>query len=259
MSEILIHPTAIISNQARIGENVRIGAFSIIEDDVEIGDNTEIRSSVVIANGSRIGKDCRIHSGAIIGTEPQDLKFEGESTYIYIGDRTVIREYATVNRGTHETGKSVIGSDCLLMAYSHVAHDCSVGNNVIMANVAQIAGHVTIEDWVIFGAYAKVHQFCKVGCHSFLAADVKAVKDVPPFTLIGRIPAKVEGINRVGLRRRGFSADVIDEIDLFYNTVLFSGLNNRDGIAKYKMKDNIPAEVQMCIDFIENSTRGIHR
>ncbi len=259
MNEVIIHPTAIVSPKAELGKSVKIGAFSIIEDNVIIEDNTEIRSSVVIANGARIGKDCKIFSNAIISTEPQDLKFEGEETFVFIGDRNVIREFVTINRATKETGKTVIGNDNLLMAYTHVAHDCVFGNNIIMSNVSQIAGHVHIEDWVIFGAYSKVHQFCTVGRHSMLAAGVKIVKDVPPFVLIGREPAKIEGINKIGLRRRGFSNELIDEIEVFYNTILYSGLNNKDGIAEYSKKENIPDEIQKCIQFIEDSKRGIHR
>ncbi|HPI20100.1 MAG TPA: acyl-ACP--UDP-N-acetylglucosamine O-acyltransferase [Candidatus Kapabacteria bacterium] len=259
MNEVIIHPTAIVSPKAELGKSVKIGAFSIIEDDVIIGDNTEIRSSVVIANGARIGKDCKIYSNVIISTEPQDLKFEGEETYVFIGDRNVIREFATINRATKETGKTVIGNDNLLMAYTHVAHDCVFGNNIIMSNVSQIAGHVHIEDWVIFGAYSKVHQFCTVGKHSMLAAGIKIVKDVPPFVLIGREPAKIEGINKIGLRRRGFSQELIDEIEIFYNTILNSGMNNKDGIAEYSKKENIPDEIKNCIQFIEDSKRGIHR
>ncbi len=259
MNEVIIHPTAIVSPKAELGKSVKIGAFSIIEDDVIIGDNTEIRSSVVIANGARIGKDCKIFSHAVIATEPQDLKYEGEVTFVFIGDRNVIREYATINRATKETGKTIIGNDNLFMAYTHVAHDCILGNNIIMANVAQIAGHVQIEDWAIFGAYSKIHQFCTVGSHSMLAAGVKIVKDVPPYVLIGREPAKIEGINKIGLRRRGFSVEIIDEIERFYHIILYSGLNNKDGIAEYSKKENIPDEIKNCIYFIENSKRGIHR
>lgn len=256
----LIHPTALVSEKATIGENVKVGPFSVIEDDVIIGDNTEIRSNVVLANGTRIGKDCVICNGAVIATEPQDLKFKGEATYAFVGDRTVVREFATINRGTHSTGETRVGSDCLVMTYCHVAHDCVVGNNVIMSNLVQLAGHVTIQDWVVLGGVAKVHQFCTVGAHSMIGADVLLVKDVAPYTLIGRKPAQVEGINKVGLRRRGFENETINKIQSFYDTILFSGFNNRDGIANYKSKNTeVAAEVQNCIDFIEKSTRGIYR
>jgi UDP-N-acetylglucosamine acyltransferase len=256
----LIHPTAIVSEKATIGENVKVGPFSIIQDDVIIGDNTEIRSNVVLANGTRIGKDCVICNGAVIATEPQDLKFKGEATYAFVGDRTVVREFATINRGTDSTGVTKVGSDCLIMTYCHVAHDCTVGDNVIMSNLVQLAGHVHIEDWVVLGGVAKVHQFCTVGAHAMIGADVLLVKDVAPYTLIGRKPAQVEGINKVGLRRRGFENETINKIQAFYDTLLFSGFNNRDGIANYKANNpEILPEVQGCISFIENSTRGIYR
>ena len=255
----LFHSTAIISEQATIGKNVRIGAYTIIEDDVVIGDNCEIRSSVVIANGARIGNNCKVFAGAIISTEPQDLKFEGEPTYVKIGDNTIVREYATINRGTNETGETTIGTNCMIMSYVHVAHDCRIGDNVIISNITQLAGHVTIEDWVVLGGAAKIHQFCKVGKHSMVGADCKVVKDVAPFTLVDRKPAQVEGINKVGLRRRGFSHEVIQEIEQFYDTILFSGFNNRDGISRFTERPKISEEVKYCIDFIENSVRGIHR
>lgn len=259
MSIAKIHPSAIVSVKADIGSNVSIGAFTIIEDDVVIGNNVEIRSSVIIADGARIGNDCKIFSGAVISTEPQDLKFGGENTLAVIGNNTVVREYATINRGTKETGRTQIGENCLIMAYAHVAHDCYIGNNVIMSNVVQLAGHVTIEDFVIMGGVAKIHQFCSVGRHAMVGADIYVTKDVPPFTLIGRKPPQVEGINKTGLRRRGCSKDTISAIQNFYDTILFSGYNIRDGIAIYQEKGPVVPEVQYCIDFIKKSTRGIYR
>ena len=257
-----IHPTAIVSAKAKLGENVSVGAFTIIEDDVVIGDNTEIRSSVVLANGARIGKDCRIHSGAVIATEPQDLKFKNEPTLAVIGDRTVIREYVTINRGTTASGKAVVGSDCLIMAYAHVAHDCVLGDHIIMANACQLAGHVELEDWVILGGVVKVHQFCKVGAHAMIGADVKLAKDVAPYLLVGTIPPKVDGINKIGLLRRGYSREQINEIVHFYDIVLHSGLNTGDGIEKYKSEcpdGVIPDCIKVSLDFINNSDRGIYR
>ena len=253
-----IHSTAIVSPKAQLGEGVVVGPHVVIDDDVIIGDGTTIKAHAYIANGARIGKDCRIFQGAVISEEPQDLKYDGAPTTVFIGDRTHIREYVTVHRGT-SSETTTIGSDCLIMSYCHVAHDCRVGSNVIMSNVTQLAGHVTVEDWVIIGGVAKIHQFCKLGCHSMIGADCKVVKDVSPYTLIGRSPSQVEGINKVGLRRRGFSAELIQEIESFYDTILFSGFNNRDGIAKFLERGTISPEVQHCIDFINNSSRGIHR
>lgn len=255
----MIHQTAIVSKKALIGENVKIGAFSIIEDDVEIGDGTEIANNVYLSNGARIGKDCRIFSGVVVATEPQDLKFGGEKTLAIVGDRTVLREYATVNRGTKETGKTVVGKDCLLMAYIHVAHDCVLGDNIIMANAVQLAGHTHIEDWVIIGGVVKVHQFSNIGCHAMVGADVKVVKDVPPYTLVGDNPPKIDGINKIGLRRRGFSAQQIAEIEEFYKIINHSGMNISDGLVKYKERAEISDLMQHCINFIESSKRGVYR
>jgi len=255
MSEVLHHPTAIISKKAKIGENVKIGPYSIIHDDVEIGDNTEIRSSVVIADGARIGIDCKIYTGTVIATEPQDLKFGGEKTFAIIADRTVLREFVTVNRATKSTMETNVGTDCFIMAYCHIAH----GNNVIMANVTQLGGHVHVEDWAFIGGAVKIHQFCRVGMHSMIGADVKLAKDVAPFTLIGTNPPKVDGINKIGLKRRGFSDELINEIDEFYKILIHSGFNNSDGIKKFKERKTISPEVMHCIEFIEISQRGIYR
>lgn len=256
----MVHQTAIVSKNAKIGANVKIGPYSIIEDDVVIGDDTEIASHCIIANGARLGCSVKVFSGAVISTAPQDLKYNGEVTYAYIGDHSVVREYATINRGTISTGKTVVGKNTLVMTYCHIAHDCIVGDNVVISNVSQLAGHVVIEDWVVLGGLAKITQFCTVGKHAMVGADVKIVKDVAPFTLVGRLPAQVESINKVGLRRRGFEKNEIDAIENFYDTVLFSGYNNKDGIKRYLEKNTEPnSYVLDCIKFIENSTKGIHR
>lgn len=256
---IEIHSTAVVSPKANIGDNVKIGPFCIINDEVTIGSGTVLMSSNYIDNGVTIGNDCTLYPGAVIGTEPQDLKFNGEITKTTVGDRTTLREYSTIHRGTEATGLTSVGSDCLIMAYCHIAHDCRVGSHVIMSNVSQLAGHVHLEDWVILGGVTKVHQFVKVGCHSMIGADVKLVMDVAPYVLVGRNPARVEKVNKVGLRRRGFSEELVREIQDFYDTVLFSGLNNNDGIKQFSSREKISSEVRHCIEFIQNSTRGIHR
>ena len=255
----LIHPTAIVSPKAQLGENVQIDPYAIIEDDVVIGNNTRICSHAYIASGATIGSDCIIYQGAVISTVPQDIKFDGKPTKVIIGNRTIIRECVTVHRGTHATGETHVGDDCLIMAYSHIAHDCRVGNNIIMANASQLAGHVHLEDWVTLGGVTKVHQFCKVGCHAMVGADSMLVKDVPPYSLVGHTPPKVEGLNKIGLRRRGFSLETIGMIDQFYDTVYFSGLNMTEGIKSYLSNHNPIPEVQHCIDFIQNSNRGVYR
>lgn len=257
-----IHPTAIVSSKAKLGENVKIGPFTIIEDDVVIEDNTEIFSNVYIANGTVIGSGCTIYPGVVIATKPQDLKFNNAPTKVLIGNNNEIREYVTIHRGTQTTGATIIGNNNLLMAYSHIAHDCRIGNNNVLANVVQLAGHVHIEDWVVIGGVVKIHQFCKIGAHSMIGGDVKVTKDVAPFTLVGENPPKVDGINKIGLRRRGFSEEIIKEINVFYKILFHSGLNNTDGIKRYLELRNglsIPPEINHCIEFITNSQRGIYR
>lgn len=255
-----IHPLASVAPQAKLGTNVTIGPFAVIESDVEIGDGSTIYSHATILNGSRIGNDCSIFPGAVIGAVPQDLKFKGEQTFSIIGDRTVIRECATVNRGTDATGRAIIGKDCLIMAYCHVAHDCTVGDHVVMSNVSQLAGHVTIGNWVILGGLAKIIQFCSVGDHAMIGADCKVTKDVAPYALIGREPAKVEGVNKIGLRRRGFSNQAIDAIQELYSAVFFSGMNTTDGMEEYeRLHAHILPEVESCISFIRSSQKGIIR
>lgn len=259
-SSLFHHPTSIISPEAYLGENVRVGAFSIIESGAVIGDNTEIRSSVTISSFARIGAGCTVYPHAVIGTEPQDLKFQGETTYVHIGDRTVIREFVTVNRGTQAQGETRIGNDCLIMAYCHVAHDCLLGNNVIIANATQMGGHVIIEDFAVLGGLVKIHQFCTIGAHAMIGAGTKVVKDVAPFTLVDGIPAKVGSINVVGLERRGFSAETIQELREFYHAVLWSEMNISAGVEAFRQeRDSISSEVRYCIDFIERSGRGITR
>jgi len=249
----------LISEKALIGENTIIEPLAIIEDDVIIGDNCIIQSGAKICNGARIGSNVKVYSYAVVSGEPQDLKYKGEKTYTYIDNNSTIREFATVNRGTIETGMTKVGKNCLIMSYCHIAHDCILGDNVILSNVTQLAGHVVLEDWVIMGGVSKVHQFCKIGKHSMIGADTKIVMDVAPYTLVDGNPARVETINKIGLKRRGFPSEIISEIEEFYDTLLFSGLNNKDGISKFLERKQVSEEVLYCIDFIKNSKRGIHR
>lgn len=255
----MIDSRAVVSGDAQIGNNVTIGPFAIIEAGTVIGDGCEIRSHAVIAKGTTLGKNVRIHSHAVLGTEPQDLKFKDAPTTVVIGDDTVIREFATVNRGTEASGTTIVGKNSLIMTYCHIAHDCIVGSNIVMANATQLGGHVEIEDWVVLGGVTKVHQFCKVGAHAMVGADVKVVKDVPPFTLIGKNPPVVEGINRIGLKRRGFTPEEITSIDKAYDTILRSGFNTSDGVKKVKELGIANDKVASIVDFIEASKRGIYR
>ncbi|MFZ4591433.1 MAG: acyl-ACP--UDP-N-acetylglucosamine O-acyltransferase [Ignavibacteria bacterium] len=246
-----------ISPKAKIGSNVIIGDFTVIKEDVVIGNNVEIGSNVIIDNGARISDNVKLHHGAVVSTIPQDLKFNGEVTTLEIGENTVVREYATLNRGTAASGKTVVGKDCLLMAYSHVAHDCRVGNNAIIANCGTLGGHVEIDDWAIVGGLVAVHQFVKVGTHSILAGFTKAVKDVPPYIMAGDNPMKYEGLNVIGLKRRGLTSRQIDGIKEFYKLLYKSGLNVSDAVKNIKTVLPETEETKTILDFISRSTRGI--
>ncbi len=220
-----IHPTAIIAPGVVLGDGVVIGPYTVIEDDVEIGAGTTIRSHVLIASGARIGSDCRIHSGAVLATEPQDLKFAGEKTYLYIGDRTVIRECVTLNRGTKASGKTVVGSDNLIMAYVHAGHDCVIGNHVVIANSVQFGGHCEVGDYAVIGGLTGVHQFVRIGRFAMVGGIARAGLDVPPFVMAGGHDSfRYEGLNTIGLKRRGFSSARITHL-LKMPTGLFFSLD----------------------------------
>ncbi len=252
-----IHPTAIVSGKARLGDNITISPYAIIEDDVEIGNDCEIGPNAVIYNGARISDRVIIKQGAAVSNVPQDLKYDGEEAYFYIGEDTVIREFATLHKGTKETGFSRVGKNCLLMACSHVAHDVVVGDNCIIANAVLIAGHTVIEDYVIIGGITGVHQFCKVGQHSIIGGVFRIVKDVPPYVMAGSEPLKYAGLNSIGLRRRGFSNDDIMTLKKTYNLLYNSGLNFSQ--AKVKIKEELGEHnlVQNVLKFLDSCTRGI--
>ncbi|MCB0720680.1 MAG: acyl-ACP--UDP-N-acetylglucosamine O-acyltransferase [Ignavibacteriae bacterium] len=248
-----------ISDKAKIGENLSMGEFSIINDDVVIGNNCEIGNHVVIENGARIADNVKIGHGTIIGGVPQDLKFEGEMTTVEIGEGTTIREYTTINRGTKHSGTTKVGKNCFIMSYVHVAHDCVIGDNVIIANAVNMAGHVEIDDQVFVGGLVALHQFIKLGKHIMIGAACKAVKDIPPYILAGSEPLKYEGVNIVGLRRKGFTNEQIGNIRDAYDTIYRSGLNVSDAVKKIKSEMQMTDEVNEILKFIENSNRGILR
>jgi len=252
-----IHSTAIVSTDVELGENVTIGPYTIVEDDVTIGSGTVIDSHARIAAGARIGEDCRIHHCAVVGTEPQDLKYAGEKTMLHIGDRTVIREFATLNRGTAHRKKTVVGSDCLIMAYAHVAHDCWLGDHVILANSVNLAGHVTIEDWVIIGGVAPVHQFVRLGAHCIIGGGFRVPKDIVPYAIAAGYPLKVAGINRIGLQRRGFTKTQLEPISRAFKVLFRSGLNTGQALNRIRADVEQTPEVQHLVEFIESSERGI--
>ncbi|WP_456415346.1 acyl-ACP--UDP-N-acetylglucosamine O-acyltransferase [Thiolapillus sp.] len=255
----MIHPSAIIDDQASIGVGVTIGPFSIIGAGVEIGDGCEIGPHVVIRRNTRIGKNNKIFQFASVGDDPQDKKYAGEETWLEIGDNNVIREFATINRGTaQDRGATRIGNDNLLMAYTHVAHDCVLGNHTILANAASLGGHVQIQDWAILGGFSMVHQFTRIGAHSFAAMGSAIGKDVPPFVMVGGNPAVPRGINAEGLKRRGFDADAIAVLKKAYRILYRSGLRLEEARRQITPLCSQPA---LCVlpEFLQNPSRSIIR
>lgn len=252
-----IHPTAIIHKDVKLADDVRVGPFSIINDEAEIGAGSEIGSHVLIDSGTIIGKNCRIHHGAVLGTMPQDLKFEGEKTHLTIGDETVIREYATLNRGTKYRGKTVVGKNCFIMAYAHIAHDCLLGNHVILANSVNLAGHIEIGDFAIVGGVVPVHQFVKIGAHSIVGGGFRVQKDVCPYALVAGYPLETIGLNRIGLQRRGFPQKTLQILEKTFRILFKSQLNTSQAVERIKAEVELIPEVQIILDFIAKSERGI--
>jgi UDP-N-acetylglucosamine acyltransferase len=255
----MIHSLSLVHPCAIIGKNVTISSFVTIEEDVVIGDNTYIYPNVVIMNGARIGSNCRIFPGAVIAAIPQDLKFKGEKTTAEIGSGTVVRECATVNRGTAAKGKTIIGNDCLLMAYSHTAHDCILGNNVILGNATQLAGEVEIDDYAIASGGTLVHQFTRIGKHVMMQGGSRVNKDIPPYIIVGREPITYSGINIIGLKRKGFDNERISTIQEIYRILYQSGLNYKEAVKQIEETIPFSAEKETIVAFIQNSQRGIVR
>jgi UDP-N-acetylglucosamine acyltransferase len=253
-----IHSTAIVSPKAQLADGVIVDPYAIIEDDVIIGEGTFIGPHTLIANGARIGKNCRIHNGAVVSSAPQDLSYKNEPTTFELGDNSTIREFCTLNRGTvKQHQKSVVGSNCLLMAYTHVAHDCIIGNNVIIANSVQMAGHVTIHDFAIIGGLTAIHQFVNIGAYTMIGGHFRIPKDIPPYIMAGGWPVSFERLNIIGLKRRGFTQEAIDSLNDAYRILYLSNLNVSQGVEKIKSTMKITPEVQNVIDFIANAKRGI--
>ena len=256
-----IHPLATVSPGAKLGENVEVGPYAVIYDNVEIGDGTVIYPHATIFEYVKMGRDCAVFPGAVVGAVPQDLKFEGEVTWVEIGDRVTIRECATINRGTAASGKRVtkIGNDTLIMSYVHVAHDCQVGNHCILVSYVGIAGETKVDDWAILGGSTVVHQFSHIGTHAMVGGGSKVNKDIPPYALCGREPVCFAGVNLVGLRRRGFDSDVIRNIRDIYDTLYFQGLNISDACAKIEAGFPDSPEKEEILNFVRTSKRGIVR
>lgn len=252
-------PFAYIHPAAKIHPSVVIDPFVTVDQNVEIGEGTHICSNVTIMEGARIGKHCTIFPGAVISGIPQDLKFKGEDTQAIIGDNTTIRECVTINRGTSAKGKTVVGNNCLIMAYCHVAHDCVVGNNVIISNASQLAGEVQVDDFAVIGGGTLIHQFTHLGGHVMIQGGSRINKDIPPFVKAGRDPIAYTGINSIGLRRRNFTNDQIREIQEIYRYLYLSRLNVTDAVDRIEAELPATKERDEIIEFIRNSKRGIVR
>lgn len=250
---------AYIHPNAKIGKNVTIEAFAYIDDNVEIGDGTYVMSNANIRYGSRIGKNCQIFPSSVIGGIPQDLKFEGEDSLAIVGDYTTVRECVTISRGTKAKGTTMVGSHCLLMACSHVAHDCVIKDHVILGNSTLLAGEVEVDDYAILSGGTLVHQFTRIGEHVMIQGGTRLGKDIPPYVIAGREPVSYAGINLIGLRRRGFSNEQINQIQEIYRLVYNSGYNFTDAVKKIEQDFEKNPEIEKIVDFIKNSPRGIVR
>ncbi|MGY8932810.1 MAG: acyl-ACP--UDP-N-acetylglucosamine O-acyltransferase [Flavobacteriales bacterium] len=250
-------PLAYVHPGAKIAKNVVIEPFTTIHNNVIIGEGTWIGSNVTIMEGARIGKNCNIFPGCVISAIPQDLKFQDEETTVIIGDNSTLREYVTINRGTVDRGKTVVGKNCLIMAYCHIAHDCIVGDNCIFSNNSTLAGHVTVGNYVILAGMTAVHQFCTIGKHAFITGGSLVRKDVPPFVKGAREPMSYVGINSIGLRRRGFKSEKIREIQNIYRTLFQKGFNNTQAVQLIEADMEATTERDEILQFIKNSKRGI--
>ncbi len=254
---ISIHKMAIVKEGAILEENVSIGPFSVIEENVKIGKDTKIGSNVFIGGRTEIGNNNEVFHGASIGTAPQDLKYNGEESYVKIGDNNTIREFVTINSATDEGESTIVGNNCLLMAYVHIAHNCILYDNVILANAVNLAGHIEIHDHVIIGGMVPVHQFVSIGAHAFIGGGSRISKDIPPFVKVAGIPPKISGINSVGLQRRGFTSKQREVIKRAYYILYRDGLNVSQAIEKITDELAHTTETKMIVDFIANCRRGI--
>jgi len=252
-----IHPTAIVDGSAELADGVSIGPYSIVGPGVTLGRGTTVASHVLVERDTTIGEECMLYHGAVVGSDPQDLKYQGEPTRLLVGDRTVVREYATLNRGTTALGRTTIGSDCLLMAYAHVAHDCQIGDHVIVSNSVNMGGHVTIGDWAVVGGGSLIHQFARIGCHAFVGGGTAVRKDVPPYVKASGSPMQLYGLNSVGLQRRGFSDDVRRELKRAYRLFFASSHNTSQALARARDELRLLPEIETFLSFFEQSERGV--
>lgn len=254
-----IHSTAMVSKKAKLDENVQVGPCAIIGDNVSIGRGTKIGAFSVIEGNTVVGKDCEIFTGVIIGTRPQDLKYKGEKSFLKIGDNNIIREYCTFNPGTEENTHTTVGDNNLFMAYCHVAHDCSVGNGCVIANNGTLAGHVSIEDKVVIGGLSAIHQFVRVGKLAIIGGCSKVVQDIPPFSTCDGHPARIYGLNLVGLERNDVATESIKQIKQAFRVLFNSGITIKHALEKIDKEIQINSEVKYLVNFIKKSSRGISR
>jgi UDP-N-acetylglucosamine acyltransferase len=254
-----IHPSAVVHDGAELAPDVTVGPGTVIGPGVVIGRGTRIGTHALIERDTIIGEECVIHHGAVLGTDPQDLKYDGERTELVVGDRTVIREYATLNRGTRASGQTTLGSDCLIMAYTHLAHDCHIGDRVILANAVNMGGHVTIGDWAIVGGVTAIHQFVRIGPHAFVGGASRVPMDVAPYVRAAGNPIRMAGLNGIGLRRRGFSAEVRRELKRAYRMVFGSDATLAKALEQARTELEPYPEVEHFLGFFEESERGVTR
>ena len=256
----MTHPAAFVDERAQLGQGVEVGPGAVIGPHVKVGDRTTIGSHALLTGWTRIGSDCRIHHGAVLGSPPQDLKYSGaEPSFLEVGDHTEIREYVTANLATEPGATTRIGSKCLLMAYSHVAHDCSVGDHAIVANAVQMAGYVSIEEWAIVGGGTVIHQFTRIGAHAMIGGGSRIPQDVAPFVRVAGSPPRMAGINKVGLERRGFSRPTLQALDRAYRILFREGLPVEDAVSKIRSELAGDPEVEHFARFAETSVRGLTR
>ncbi|MFH0918607.1 MAG: acyl-ACP--UDP-N-acetylglucosamine O-acyltransferase [Candidatus Omnitrophota bacterium] len=254
-----IHPSAIVSSKAKLASGVAIGPFSIIGEAVSVGAGTKIGAHCVIEGNTTIGKNCEIFTGVVIGSRPQDLKFKDEKVFLEIGNNNIIREYCTLNPGTGEGSKTTVGDDNLLMAYSHVAHDCRVGNGCVLANNSTLAGHVSIEDKAVVGGIVAIHQFVRIGMLAIIGGCSKVVQDIPPFSTCDGHPARVYGLNLIGLRRKGIQHDAIKKIDQAFRLIFNSGLSVKHALERVEKEIEKTEEIIYLVNFVKSSERGLTR
>lgn len=255
----MIHPSAIISPKAQLADGVSVGPGAVIGDNAVIGEGTKVAANCVIEGNTAIGKNCQLFTGAVIGSRPQDLKYKGENSFLEIGDNNIIREYCTFNPGTQEGSKTIVGDNNLFMAYCHVAHDCLIGNGCVIANNGTLAGHVTIEDKAVIGGIVAVHQFVRIGTLSIIGGCSKVVQDIPPFSTCDGHPAKIYGLNLVGLRRNKFSKETISRLDHSFKILFNSGFTIKHALLKLEEEKLQDEQAAYLINFVKKSERGICR